>query len=233
MLGCTNSWTMRRSVLVCTAVAANRRSQMAAHSELAVAACATPHPPHPPRYPPPTPSLYTPQIEKLRLAAEMLPPDEGYQKAARLVEQAMQSAPWTLTDAFVTHFRWLLLFVPSIFIVCGCDCWRGWGVEQAVQSAPWTLTDACVTHFGWMDTCFVWKGGGDSGCACATGGHSNTATLVTVAELNEWSMSPRLAAGRARRSCSWRARRTLPAAASATALSGTSGTRCGPNVPAC
>ncbi|KAI3432621.1 hypothetical protein D9Q98_004167 [Chlorella vulgaris] len=44
-------------------------------------------------------------IEKLRLAAEMLPPNDSYQKAARLVEQAMQSAPWTLTDAFVAHFR--------------------------------------------------------------------------------------------------------------------------------
>jgi hypothetical protein len=30
------------------------------------------------------------QIEKLRLAAEMLPPDDGHQKAARLVEQATQ-----------------------------------------------------------------------------------------------------------------------------------------------
>jgi hypothetical protein len=30
------------------------------------------------------------QIEKLRLAAEMLPPNDSYQKAARLVEQAMQ-----------------------------------------------------------------------------------------------------------------------------------------------
>ena len=35
-------------------------------------------------------SLLPPQIEKLRLAAEMLPPDDGFQKAARLVEQAMQ-----------------------------------------------------------------------------------------------------------------------------------------------
>lgn len=49
--------------------------------------------------------LFWSQIEKLRLAAEMLPPDESYQKAARLVEQAMMSAPWTLTDAFVAHFR--------------------------------------------------------------------------------------------------------------------------------
>ena len=30
------------------------------------------------------------QIEKLRLAAEMLPPEENSQKAARLVEQATQ-----------------------------------------------------------------------------------------------------------------------------------------------
>ena len=34
--------------------------------------------------------LDRPQIEKLRLAAEMLPPEENSQKAARLVEQATQ-----------------------------------------------------------------------------------------------------------------------------------------------
>lgn len=46
------------------------------------------------------------QIEKLRLAAEMLPPDDATHKAARLVEQALLSSPWSLTDAFVAHFRW-------------------------------------------------------------------------------------------------------------------------------
>ncbi|PRW61593.1 Transcription initiation factor TFIID subunit 1 isoform C [Chlorella sorokiniana] len=44
-------------------------------------------------------------IEKLRLAAEMLPPDEASHKAARLIEQALLSSPWSLTDAFVAHFR--------------------------------------------------------------------------------------------------------------------------------
>lgn len=46
-----------------------------------------------------------PQVEKLRLAAEMLPPDEAVGRAARLVEQCLLSAPWALTDAFVAHFR--------------------------------------------------------------------------------------------------------------------------------
>lgn len=45
------------------------------------------------------------QIEKLRLAAEMLPPDDACTKAARLIEQALLSSPWNLTDAFVAHFR--------------------------------------------------------------------------------------------------------------------------------
>ena len=53
------------------------------------------------------------QVEKLRLAAEMLPPQEACQKAARLVEQAMQAAPWTLTDAFVAHFRWVTCGLAS------------------------------------------------------------------------------------------------------------------------
>jgi hypothetical protein len=42
--------------------------------------------------------LLMPQIEKLRLAAEMLPPDDGHQKAARLVEQATQ-VPCALSSA--------------------------------------------------------------------------------------------------------------------------------------
>ena len=37
----------------------------------------------------------------------MLPPDEAAQRAARLVEQSLLSAPWALTDAFVAHFRWV------------------------------------------------------------------------------------------------------------------------------
>lgn len=43
--------------------------------------------------------------EKLRLAAEMLPDDPEIQLAAKAVEHALQTAPWTLTDAFVTCFR--------------------------------------------------------------------------------------------------------------------------------
>lgn len=44
-------------------------------------------------------------VEKLRMAAAMLPPDPPTQRAARYVEAAMQAAPWLLTDAAVAGLR--------------------------------------------------------------------------------------------------------------------------------
>ena len=44
------------------------------------------------------------QVEKLRLAAEMLPPDAETQRAALFVIRAGQALPWELADAFVAHF---------------------------------------------------------------------------------------------------------------------------------
>lgn len=43
--------------------------------------------------------------EKLRLAAEMLPDDPETQLAAKAVEHALQTAAWSLSDAFMTSFR--------------------------------------------------------------------------------------------------------------------------------
>ncbi|GAB4814111.1 hypothetical protein N2152v2_001157 [Parachlorella kessleri] len=43
-------------------------------------------------------------VEKLRLAARMLPSDEATQRAAKFVEQVMTTTPWSLTDAFVSYF---------------------------------------------------------------------------------------------------------------------------------
>lgn len=44
-------------------------------------------------------------VDKLRLAAEMLPDDPETRSAVKTVEHAVQSAPWNLTDTFVTAFR--------------------------------------------------------------------------------------------------------------------------------
>lgn len=43
--------------------------------------------------------------EKLRLAAEMLPDDPETQMAAKALEHALQTAAWSLSDAFMTSFR--------------------------------------------------------------------------------------------------------------------------------
>jgi len=43
--------------------------------------------------------------DKLRLAAEMLPPDELTQAAAKAVEAQYITAAWNLTDAFMSSFR--------------------------------------------------------------------------------------------------------------------------------
>ncbi|KAK2078921.1 hypothetical protein QBZ16_002611 [Prototheca wickerhamii] len=44
-------------------------------------------------------------VEKLRMAAAMLPPEPKTLRAARFVETAMQTAPWLLTDAAVASLR--------------------------------------------------------------------------------------------------------------------------------
>ena len=43
--------------------------------------------------------------EKLRLAAEMLPDDPETQMAAKALEHALQTAAWSLSDAFMTSYR--------------------------------------------------------------------------------------------------------------------------------